>query len=102
MSRDPSTREAAIRLRCLLLCMDTHMSKRWDAHRGWVEISVALGLASTMGRSVTDIASGMGITKQALSRGIVTFSRMSGMQPAYGLKSVEARQTYQRTNGHTV
>jgi hypothetical protein len=102
MSPDPSTREAAIRLRCLLLCMDTHMSKRWDAQRGWIEISVALGLASTMGRTLTAIADELRVTKQALSRGVVTFSRMSGLPPAYGLKSVEARQKYQRTNGHTV
>jgi hypothetical protein len=33
MSPDPSNRKAAIRLGCLLCCMDTHMNKRWDAQR---------------------------------------------------------------------
>jgi hypothetical protein len=98
---DPSTREVATRLRCLLASMDIHMSKRWDAQRGWIEISVALGLPSTKGRSVTEIAEEMGVTKQAISKGSTTFLRMSQLPPAYGLKSVEARLTYQRTNGVT-
>ena len=99
MTPDPSTREVATRLRCLLSCMDTHMSKRWDARRGWIEISVALGLASTKGRSVTDIAGEMRVTKQAISKGSTTFLRMAGTEPAYGLKSIEARLKYQQTNG---
>jgi hypothetical protein len=101
MIPDPSTREAAVRLRCLLSCMDSYMNKRWDARRGWVEISIALGLASTRGRSVTNIAEGMGVTKQALSRHVVTFLRMSQMPPAYGLKSEAARIRYQQTNGRS-
>lgn len=99
MTPDPSTREVATRLRCLLGCMDVYMNKRWDAERGWIEISIALGLASTKGRSVTEIAGEMGVTKQAISKGSTTFLRMAGIEPAFGLKSIEARLKYQETNG---
>jgi hypothetical protein len=101
MIPDPSTREAAVRLRCLLGCMDVYMNKRWDAQRGWIEISVALGLASTQGKTLTQIASEIGVTKQALSRPVTTFLRMSQMPPAYGLKSEAARIRYQQTNGRS-
>jgi hypothetical protein len=101
MSPDPSTREAALRLRCLLGCMDDYMNKRWDAQRGWIEISIALGLASTRGRTLTDVAQSLGISKQALSRPVTMFLRMSQMPPAYGLKSEAARIRYQQTNGRS-
>jgi hypothetical protein len=90
-----------VRLWCLLSAMDTHMNKRWDAQRGWIEISVALGLASTRGRTVTAIADELGVTKQAVSKGSTTFLRMSALSasPAFGMKSQEARIKYQQTNG---
>jgi hypothetical protein len=53
----------------------------------------------------TDIAQELGITKQALSRGVAKFLRMSGaiqpsgLEPAFGLKCPEARRHYQVTNG---
>ena len=52
-------------------------------------------LCSTRGRTVTDIAEEIGITKQALSRGVAKFLRMAQIEPAFGLKSNEARRTYQ-------
>lgn len=101
MTYEPSSREATVRLKCLLGCMDTHMSQIRDARMGWIEIAIALGLGSTKGKSVTRIAGEMGVTKQAVSRGAVKFLRMSQLaeSPAFGLKSPEARRTYQRTNG---
>jgi hypothetical protein len=99
MIPDSSTREAAIRLRCLLCCLDTHMSNRCDAQRGWIEISIALGLASTQGKTLTEIASEHGVTKQALSRPVTTFLRMSQLQSPFGLKSEAARIKYQASNG---
>jgi hypothetical protein len=102
MSLDPSTREAEVKLRCLLCCMDTYMSRTRDARMGWVQIACALGLNSTKGESLSAIAAKMGVTRQAVSKGVTTFLRMSQLSnsPAFGLKSPEARRTYQQTNHH--
>jgi hypothetical protein len=48
--------------------IDTHMSKIRDARLGWVSVSVALGLTSTRGKTLTQLATEMGVSKQALSR----------------------------------
>jgi len=99
MIPDFPRREAAVRLTRLLFVMDTYMSKREDAQLGWVEISCALGLASTKGKSVSKIASELKVTKQSISKGSTKFLRMSQLPPALGMKSAEARRTYMRTNG---
>jgi hypothetical protein len=95
------SREAAVRLLVLLSVMDTHMSRVRDARMAWTEIAVALGLDSTKGRSITRVASERGVSKQAISRAVTTFLRMSQLSgsPAWGLKSSQAKQTYARTNG---
>jgi len=41
----------------------------------------------------------MNVTKQALSRGVASTLRMTGLPPALGLKSTGARRTYQKSNG---
>ena len=64
VSPEPSSREAAVRLLGLLSVMDTHMSNRKDAQLGWLEISIALGLDSTRGKTITMIASEVGLSKQ--------------------------------------
>jgi hypothetical protein len=92
-------REASLVFLRVLLTIDTHMSRIRDARLGWVSVSVALGLTSTRGKTLTQLATEMGITKQALSRPTAKLLRMTGLDPAFGLKSPEARRMYQRTNG---
>ena len=75
------------------------MSGMRDARLAWVSASIALGLTSTRGRTLTDLAEEMGISKQALSRPTAKSLRMSGLDPSFGLKSTAARVTYQSTNG---
>jgi hypothetical protein len=87
-----------VRLRVLLFRMDTYMSRHRDAQLSWVQIATAMGLDSTEGKSVTEIASSLGVTKQAVSKGVTAFLRLSGLPPAYGLKSSEARAIYRQTN----
>ena len=99
MNRAPASREPSTRLRVLLACMDSHMSTRADAQLGWVEISCALGLGSVSGKTVTQLAGELGITKQAVFKGATKFLRMSGLPPAFGMKSEEARAKYRETNG---
>jgi len=89
-------REASTKLMRVLYCWDTFVSCSRDARLASIQVSIALGLYSTQGRTITDISAELGITKQALSRGVVRFLRMSGLSPAFGLKSPEARRTYQK------
>lgn len=92
-------RTAAVRLLCALAAIDLYMISGQNVPIRWVQVSIALGLPSTAGQSVTAIAEQIGVTKQALSRGSVKVLRMTGLPPALGLKSEAARQTYQQTNG---
>jgi hypothetical protein len=89
-------REISLRFFRVALCWDTFVSSSRDARLASIQVSIALGLTSTRGRTVTDIAEELGITKQALSRGVAKFLRMSGLPGAFGLKSAEARRTYQK------
>jgi hypothetical protein len=41
----------------------------------------------------------MGISKQALSKPTAKLLRVTGLDPAFGLKSSEMRRVYQQTNG---
>ena len=72
------------------------MSCTRDAQMGWTQISIALGLRSTAGMTTTAIAEEFGVSKQAVSRGTAKFLRMAQLDPAWGLKSTEARRTYRR------
>jgi hypothetical protein len=85
----------------VLLMIDTHMSRIRDARLGWVSVSVALGLTSTRGKTLTQLAAEMGITKQPLSKPTAKLLRVTGLDPAFGLKSPEMRSGYQQTNGHS-
>jgi len=89
-------RQASVKLMRVLHCLDTFVSCSRDARLAHIQVAIALGLYSTKGRKVTDIAEELGITKQALSRGVAKFLRMSGLPGAFGLKSAEARRTYQK------
>ena len=89
-------REASRKFLRVFLACDTHMCSSGDARLAWVQISIACGLHSTRGRTETAVAEEIGITKQALSRGVAKFLRMSGLDPAFGLKSSEARRAYQK------
>jgi hypothetical protein len=89
-------REASLRFLHVAYCWDTFVSSARDARLAHIQISIALGLHSTRGRTLSDVAAELGITKQALSRGVAKFLRMSRLEPAFGLKSTEARITYQK------
>lgn len=93
-------REASLVFLRVLLMIDTHMSRIRDARLGWISVSIALGLTSTRGKTLTQLATEMGISKQALSRPTAQLLRMTGLDPAFGLKSPEARRNYQSSNGN--
>ena len=94
-------REASLVFLRVLLMIDTHMSRIRDARLGWVSVSVALGLTSTRGKTLTQLAAEIGITKQPLSKPTAKLLRVTGLDPAFGLKSPEMRRVYQQTNGHS-
>jgi hypothetical protein len=91
-----ATTEKLLRFLHVAYCWDTFVSSARDARLAHIQISIALGLHSTRGRTLSDVAAELGITKQALSRGVAKFLRMSRLEPAFGLKSTEARITYQK------
>jgi hypothetical protein len=97
LAANPSDyREASLHFLRVAYCWDTFVSGARDARLAHIQVSIALGLYSTRGRTVTDISAELGITKQALSRGVARFLRMSRLDPAFGLKSTEARIAYQK------
>jgi hypothetical protein len=88
-------REISIRFLHIMQMVETHVMGARDARKAFLEISLALGLQSTRGMTETEVAEHLGITRQALSRGVARFLRMSGLPSAFGLKSPEARRGYQ-------
>lgn len=89
-------REACRKFLRVFLACDTYMCSSRDARLAWIQISIACGLPGVQGRTETAIAAEIGITKQALSRGVAKFLRMSSLSPAFGLKSPEAQRAYQK------
>ena len=73
-------REISLRFLRVAYCWDTFVSSSRDARLAHIQVSIALGLYSTRGRTITDISAELGITKQALSRGVAKFLRMSGLE----------------------
>jgi hypothetical protein len=88
-------REISVRFLRIMQLVETHVMGARDARKAFLEISLALGLQSIRGMTETEVAEYLGITRQALSRGVARFLRMSGLPPAFGLKSPEARRGYQ-------
>lgn len=61
----------------------------------------AAGLYVLEGKSVTELALELGVTKQALSKRIVLITQELGLPPSRGMKSVEARESYRRAQMKT-
>jgi hypothetical protein len=96
-------RECALKFLTVLRGLDQFMSQTHTGRppRKWVACSLALGLASTSGRSETEVAIEWGVTRAAISKDVVRVLELTllGHAPAFGLKSADNRETYQRTNG---
>lgn len=96
LTTNPSDyREAALHFVRIMFCVDTFTAGSRDARLAIIQVSIALGWPSTRGKTETAIAAELGITKQALSRGVAKFLRMTRIEPAFGLKSNVARRKYQ-------
>ena len=65
-----------------------------------LEISLAMGLTSTRGKTEIQVADEQNVTRQCISKGLTRFLRMSGIPdlPAFGLKTTAVRRQYQTTN----
>jgi hypothetical protein len=70
-------------------------SKKWHC------VSLALGLFSTRGRTETEVAEEWGISRASISKDVITVMRLAHLEnsPAFGLKSIESRRIYMRSNG---
>jgi hypothetical protein len=91
-------REASLLFLRILSVIDAFMVGSYDSRKGWLQVSCALGLQSTRGCTESEIASSINTSKQVFSRGVTAFLRSSGLSPAFGLKSNDARKNYQKTN----
>lgn len=56
----------------------------------------AAGLYLNEGKSVTELAGELGITKQALDKRITNICKQLGLPPSRGMKSEKARDTYRK------
>jgi hypothetical protein len=96
-------RQCALRMLAVFNAVDEFMctthtgkpSKKWHC------VSLALGLFSTRGKTETEVAEEWGISRASISKDVVTVLRLAHLEnnPAFGLKSVENRRLYMRTNG---
>jgi hypothetical protein len=97
---EPSAyRESCLRFMQLLAFVDDFMAGSIDPSRcwrNWLALSLALGLKSTQGKSVTEVSAELRISKQLLSKTIRKFLLASGYDPAFGLKSTAAVETFRR------
>jgi hypothetical protein len=98
----PEYRECALRMLAVLNAIDHFMCfPKHGPPRDWLAVSLALGLESTRGRTETAIAEDWGVTRACISKDVTRVLRLTGLEPNWGLKTTENRQTYQRTNGHS-
>ena len=67
----------------MLQCLDTVMMSAQHARRAWVEVSIALGLQSTRGRTESEVADELGVSRQAVSKDVTRFLRITGLSPAF-------------------
>jgi hypothetical protein len=88
-------REASLLFLKLLGEMDTFMSQSVCPRRAWTQISLSLGLYSTYGRTLTQCAKDLKISKSLLSKGTTAFLRLTGLPSSWTLKSTAARMAYQ-------
>jgi hypothetical protein len=94
-------REVALKHLSISYITDSFMSQQKNGVRGWIVVSIVLGYPSTQGRTLTSIAAELGVTKQALSRSCTHFSRMLGIEPVLGMKTIAARIRYQTCHYQT-
>ena len=94
-------RECAVRMLRVLDIVDWFMCRREQGPpREWHAVSLALGLSSTRGLTETEVARHWGVSRQCISKDVTVILRVTGLPPAFGLKSQSARIHYQETNGH--
>jgi hypothetical protein len=96
-------RQCALALLEVLSAIDSFMCKVRPRKppKKWMCVSLALGLSSTRGQTETSVALEYGVSRSVISQDVVKLLRLAGLedQPAFGLKSVEDRRTFMRTNG---
>jgi hypothetical protein len=89
-------RECALQLLDVLRAVDEFMfvCRSGRPPRKWLAVSLALGLASTRGK--TETALEWGVPRASISKDVVAVLRLAHLEDnsAWGLKSAENRETY--------
>jgi hypothetical protein len=93
-------RRCALQLLHVLRGLDRFMCSGHTHQPGrrWTAVSLALGLASTSGRTETELAEEGGVCRAAISKDVIRVLKFTGLEhsPAWGLKSMGAREAYRR------
>jgi hypothetical protein len=87
-------REAGIRHLRVSICWAEFVLSARNVRLATIQVSIALDLPPTQGKTLTQIANELGVTKQAISRGVTRFLRIARLEPPPGLKSINARIEY--------
>lgn len=69
----PESYGVRAKFRFVLHEIDWHMSRTRNAHLAWNAAAVALGLPSAKGKSLSELAAELSVTKQALSKYVTRF-----------------------------
>jgi hypothetical protein len=94
-------RACALQMLSVLRGIDVFMCQTHTRRSGrkWTAVSLALGLASTSGRTETELAEEGGVCRAAVSKDVIRVLELTGLEPAFGLKREQDREIYARTNG---
>jgi len=100
---DPNSdayREASKRLVLVLEAVFHFLQTSRRKDLATLQWAIALGLPSVRGQDLTGLALQLGVTRQDVSKGVTRFLRMSGLPPAFGLKSDQAKEVYRRVQSN--
>ena len=87
-------REVGIRALRVNICMAEFVLDARDPRMAMMQVCIALDLPPAQGQTLTAIANKLQVSKQAVSRGVTRFLRIARLDPAVGLKSIDARIRY--------
>jgi hypothetical protein len=78
----------------VLSCIDTVMSAAPNSKIAWTVVSYALGLQSANGQTEKQVARNCGCGHGNFSKKVCEFLRITGLPPAFGLKSDKSKKAY--------
>jgi hypothetical protein len=88
--------EAFKRARFVMDRAIAHILDSEDSEVAAWQVAYALGSPSCIGRTMTDTANDLGISKSAMSKGATNFCRSAGIEPSIYMLSRKAQESYRQ------